>query len=137
MRSPSLRHELRATTGGVVKSSATSVAGYIDEQPTDWQPTLRKLRAACRRQLKGYTEVMAYGMPSYARDGQIEVSFAKQAHYLSLYIWKRHVLEAHRTDLAGLDLGKGCIRYRRPEQIDWNVVGNLLADSRASTGVVC
>ena len=120
-----------------MKSSATSVAGYIDEQPADWQPTLRKMRAACRRELKGYTEAMAYGMPSYDRDGQIEVSFAKQAHYLSLYIWKRPVFVAHRTALAGLDLGKGCIRYRRPEQIDWSVVGKLLAGSRNSASEPC
>jgi len=30
--------------------------------------------------------------------------------------------------LAGLNLGKACIRYRRPEQVDWNVVSSLLAD---------
>ena len=88
-----------------MKSSASSVAQYIDEQPSEWQETLRKMRAACRRELKGFTETMAYGMPSYTRDGQLEVSFAKQAHYLSLYILKRPVFEAHHAALAGLNLG--------------------------------
>src|SRR5262249_33182906 len=103
---------------------------------SDWQPTLRKLRSACRRELEGYTEAMAYGMPSYARDGQIEVGFGKQARYLSLYILKQPVFEAHRADLAGLSLGKGCIRYRNPAQIDWNVVERLLSATRISTSEI-
>jgi uncharacterized protein YdhG (YjbR/CyaY superfamily) len=120
-----------------MRSAATSVATYIDEQPASWRPTLRKLRAACRRELRGYGEAMRYGMPSYARDGEIEVSFARQARYLSLYILKQPVFEAHRAELAGLSLGKGCIRFRRPEQVDWNVVVSLLASTRESAADIC
>jgi uncharacterized protein YdhG (YjbR/CyaY superfamily) len=120
-----------------MKSTATSVVSYIQEQPEGWQPTLKKLRAACRRELRGYTESMAYGMPSYARSGEVEVGFGKQAHYLALYILKQPVFDAHRIELAGLSLGKGCIRYRRPDQIDWDVVSRLLADTLASADVIC
>jgi uncharacterized protein YdhG (YjbR/CyaY superfamily) len=120
-----------------MKSSATTVAGYISDQPTEWQPTLRKLRAACRGGLQGYEEAMRYGMPSYVRDGQVEVSFAKQEHHLSLYILKQSVFDAHRAALVGLSLGKGCVRYRRPEQIDWSTVESLLAGSRDSTREIC
>jgi uncharacterized protein YdhG (YjbR/CyaY superfamily) len=115
-----------------MKSTATTVTAYLDEQPARWQPTLRKLRAACRRELKGYTETMSYGMPSYVRDGTIDLNFALQAAYLSVYICNRSVFEAHRAELKGLNLGKACIRYRRPETVDWNVVRSLLADLRDS-----
>jgi uncharacterized protein YdhG (YjbR/CyaY superfamily) len=115
-----------------MKSGATTVAAYLDEQPVEWQPTLRKLRAACRRDLKGYTETMSYEMPSYARDGTIDLNFALQASYLSVYVWNRRVFDAHRAELAGLNLGKAVIRYRCPEQVDWNVVGSLLVDLRDS-----
>ena len=54
-----------------MKSTAASVVAYIEEQPPEWQPTLRKLRAACRRQLRGYAERMVYGMPSYDRLGHV------------------------------------------------------------------
>ena len=123
--------------GAAMRSSATTVTGYIEEQPSDWKPTLKKLRAACRRELRGYSESLQYGMPAYARAGQVEVTFAKQAHYLSLYILKKPVFDAHRGDLAGLSLGKGCIRYRRPGQIDWDVVSRLLSETRKSAGVIC
>jgi uncharacterized protein YdhG (YjbR/CyaY superfamily) len=120
-----------------MKSDAGTVAQYIGEQPTDWQPTLRKLRAACRRALPDHREGMRHGMPAYERDGEMEVAFAKQARHLSLYILKQPVLDAHRADLAGLTLGKGCIRYRLPEQIDWDVVASLLAATKGSTSTIC
>ena len=120
-----------------MRSSAATVTGYIAEQPSDWRPTLKKLRAMCRRELEGYTECMAYGMPSYTRGDETEVAFGKQARYLSLYVLKQSVFEAHRADLAGLSLGKGCIRYSRPDQIDWSVVSALLSDTRTSADRVC
>src|SRR5262249_2122606 len=118
-------------------SQAANIAEYIDEQPEEWRATLRKLRAACRRELTGYKETMAYGMPAYTRDGQVEVSFAKQARNLSLYILKQPVFEEHRSALDGLDLGKGCIRYRRPAQVNWDVVSRLLSDTRDSENDIC
>lgn len=121
----------------LMKSTAVDVRSYIDEQPVEWRDTLERLGAACRTHLQGYTERMAYGMPAYARDGQTAVSFAVQARYLSLYVLKQPVIEAHRATLAGLDVGKGCIRYRRPEQIDWSVVTHILTDTAASTAEVC
>jgi uncharacterized protein YdhG (YjbR/CyaY superfamily) len=120
-----------------MKSDAPSVARYLAEQPADWSPTLKRLRTACRRELRDYTEQMAYGMPAYLRDGAVEVAFARQARHLSLYIAKQGVLDAHRAALAGLSVGKGCIRYRRPDQIDWDVVTDLLADTRASSEAPC
>ena len=43
-----------------MKGSANRVTSYIDEQAVEWRPTLKKLRAACRRELSGYTEATAY-----------------------------------------------------------------------------
>jgi uncharacterized protein YdhG (YjbR/CyaY superfamily) len=120
-----------------VKSKAASVADYIEEQPDEWRPTLKKLRATCRRELSGYAEAMRYGMPAYERGGRVEVSFAKQARYLSLYILKQPIFEAHRAELAGLSIGKGCIRFSSPAQIDWAMVSRLLSDTRDSSDEIC
>jgi hypothetical protein len=32
------------------------------------------------------------------------------------------VLNAHRGQLSGLDVGKGCIRYRSPAAVDFTVL---------------
>jgi hypothetical protein len=80
---------------------------------------------------------MAYGGATYARDGVIEIGFTKQVRYLSLYVLQREVLDAHRPLLAGTSMGKGCIRYTRPDRIDWDVVTSLLRAAFASRGEVC
>jgi uncharacterized protein YdhG (YjbR/CyaY superfamily) len=120
-----------------MKSTAKNVATYIAEQPEEWQSTLRKLRAACRSGLSGYTEGMAYGTPSYQRGAEVEVSFARQARYLSLYILKQPVFDAHRAELHGLSVGKGCVRVRRPDDVDWEVVSALLAETCTSRSGIC
>jgi hypothetical protein len=57
--------------------------------------------------------------------------------YLSLYILQQSVLDAHRNELAGLSVGKGCVRFRRTDQVDWAVVTSLLSATRASDGEIC
>ena len=121
----------------MVQSDAGSVERYLEELDEIWRPTAERLRAACLEGLVGYEEQMAYGMPAYSRDGQMEIAFAKQLRYLSFYVTKRGVLDAHREALTGLKLGKGCIRYTSPSKIDWQVVDQLLADTTLSSEQPC
>jgi uncharacterized protein YdhG (YjbR/CyaY superfamily) len=68
----------------------------------------------CREELVGFEEAMRYGMPSYLREDAVEVAFASQQAYISLYILRQSALDAAADRLAGLSVGKGCIRFRRP-----------------------
>ena len=116
-----------------MQSKAKNVDDYLEEVPKERQDALRALRTLCVETLDGYEECMAYGMPGYKRQGgEIEVAFASQKNYISLYILKEDVLNTHRESLAGLNLGKGCIRYSKPGKIDFNIVKQLLLDSRQS-----
>jgi hypothetical protein len=47
------------------------------------------------------------------------------------------VIRANAHLLAGLSVGKGCIRFKRPDQIDPTVVRPLLSDSAADKGAIC
>ena len=87
--------------------------------------------------LKGYVESIQYSMPSYARGGVVEVAFASQKRYISLYIMNQEVLNRHRDRLEGLSVGKGCIRFTRVEQIDFPLVETLLRETRTSGGSIC
>jgi len=69
---------------------------------------------------------MAYGRASHVRNGEVEVALASQKQYLSLYILRTDVLNAHRDQPTGLDVRKGCIRYRRPSQVEPLVVSSML-----------
>ena len=95
------------------------------------------MRDECRRLLPGFAESMSYGMPAYSRGGIAEIAWASQKRYISLYVMRAGVLDAHRAQLADLDVGKGCIRYRSPAAVDFTVVRSVLTAVAASRGPVC
>ena len=125
------------TTIASVQSSARTVDEYIALAPPERQAALELLRSSCRQGLPGFVESMSHGMPSYARDDVVEVGFASQKRYISLYVLRQAALQASSARLTGLSVGKGCIRFRRPEQIDAEVVRDLLAATLADTGSIC
>jgi uncharacterized protein YdhG (YjbR/CyaY superfamily) len=120
-----------------VQSQASDVDRYLVEVPPARRETLRELRKLCVAELEGYEESMQYGMPSYGRDGTIEVAFASQKNYISFYILNAAVLDRFRPALQGLNLGKGCIRYAKTEQIDFELVKKILADTASSEAEIC
>lgn len=120
-----------------MQSEAKTVAAYVREAPFDRRQAVARLRDLCVRTLKGYTESMVYGMPGYERDGIVEVGFASQKNYISLYILRQDALAANRARLKGLSVGKGCIRYPNPASIDFGVVRQLLIAARNSKGKLC
>jgi uncharacterized protein YdhG (YjbR/CyaY superfamily) len=122
---------------GIVQSDANDVDSYLVEVPEGRRAVLTEIRDACRRLLAGFAESMSYGMPAYSREGIAEIAWASQKRYISLYVMRGAVLDAHRGQLAGLDVGKGCIRYRSPHAVDFSVVHSMLAAVAASRGPVC
>jgi uncharacterized protein YdhG (YjbR/CyaY superfamily) len=121
-----------------MQSDAKNVDQYLKDVPAERRAALTRLREVCGEILEGYEESMAYGMPSYGKPaGDVEVAFASQKNYISLYILKQDVLDQYREALKGVSLGKGCIRYTKPEKIDFDIVRQLLEDTRDSKGEVC
>lgn len=80
---------------------------------------------------------MQYGMPSYSREGTVEVAFASQKNNISLYILRTDVLYPYRDQFPASSIGKGCIRYRNPGKIDFDLVQKMLVKTNTSTGEVC
>ena len=109
-----------------MQSNARDVDEYIEGAPTERQAALSKFQALCRQLLGGFKESMVYGMPCYSRNGVVEIAFASQMNFISLYILQQKALESQRSALAGLKVGKGCIRYPKPDNIDFEVVEKLL-----------
>lgn len=121
-----------------MQSKAKNVDDYLKEVPEYRRDALEQLRKLCLEILDGYEENMEYGMPGYKQaGGEIEVAFASQKNYISFYILKEEVLNRHRQSLAGMNVGKGCIRYSKPEKIDFKIVRELLSDSHQSDSEIC
>ncbi len=122
-----------------MQSLAKDVTAYLEEVPSERKAALEELRRLCRSILKGFDEYMMYGGPVYSRNGVAEVGFASQKHFIGLYILRTDVMSAHRDmlNIKGVSLGKGCIRYSKPEKIDFDVVKSMLKATVLSTGEVC
>jgi uncharacterized protein YdhG (YjbR/CyaY superfamily) len=120
-----------------VQSEASDVDGYLTEVPEERRAALTKVRQLCREELTGFDEVMAYGMPAYEREGACEIAFASQKRYISFYLMRGDVREAFEERLAGQDMGKGCLRFRTPESMDFDLLRDLLRATAARPGRIC
>lgn len=121
----------------MVQSDATSVAEYLRTVDADRRPAVKRLRELCREHLRGWEERMQWGMPGYGPLGADSVvSFNCQARHIALYAGPTAVAR-FKDRLKGVDTGKGCVRYRKPEAIDFGVVADMLKDIRARGGPMC
>lgn len=121
----------------MVQSKALTVDAFLDEVSEDRRPVLERFRQLCLQELTGWDEVMAYGMPGYGPPGAATpmLSFNGQKQYIALYAG-RGAIQQMGDRLKGLDLGGGCIRFRKIADIDFELVRDILKDVRTRKGAV-
>ncbi len=122
----------------MVQSNASTVDSWLAEAEPARAPVLAEIRTLAVKHLGATTESMRYGMPSYTRPGEADAAFAfaSQKNHIALYVSPRvHAL--HADALKGLDAGKSCIRFRRADQIDLDLVDRLLADTARLNETSC
>lgn len=120
-----------------MQSKAPNVAAYLEEAPAERKAVLKKLRGLCRKVLAGYEESMEWGMAAYKKDGTAEVAFASQKNYIAIYFLKHGVLQTHKSLLRGADMGKGYLRFPKPEKIDLGTIEKLLRSTFGSDEPPC
>lgn len=124
---------------------------YQAQLPEDRQLPIAQLRTLIKEQLpEGFEEVMSYGMIGYVVphslypggyhcDPKLPLPFmalASQKNFIALYHMGLYVnpelmdwfvgeYSAHST--ARLDMGKSCIRFKKPAQIPYELIGQLAA----------
>ena len=120
-----------------MQSDAGTISEYLEQVPEDRTTALLKIRKLCQEHLPEFEESMQYGMPSYSRNGTVEVAFASQKNNISLYILRTDVLDQYRDQFPASAIGKGCVRYRNPNKINFELVEEMLEKTNISTGEVC
>ena len=130
-------------------SNATSPEQYINEAPEDRREALQKLREVILSNLpKGFQEGMQYGMIGYAVPHDIYpagyhcdpkiplpfMSFASQKnsinfYHMGIYVKKElydwFVAEFPKHSKKKLDMGKSCMRFKKVEDIPFELLGEL------------
>lgn len=130
-------------------SSATSPEQYINEAPEDRREALEKLRTTILENLpKGFQEGMGYGMIGYSVPHTIYpagyhcdpktplpfMSFASQKNSINFYhmgiyadkqLYDWFVAEFPKYSKKKLDMGKSCMRFKKFEDIPFELLGEL------------
>jgi uncharacterized protein YdhG (YjbR/CyaY superfamily) len=70
---------------------------------------------------------MRYGMPTYDSAGRF-MALNSQKNYFSFYA-DPEIVGRYRGELAGLDCGRSCIRFRRLEEVSLPVLARIARDS--------
>jgi uncharacterized protein YdhG (YjbR/CyaY superfamily) len=120
----------------MVQSKAATVDDWFAEVDPKREAVLRAVRDSALKHFGAAAERMSYGMPAYVRPGDEAPVFAfnSQKQHISLYVSPR-VHPIYEEELKGLDAGKSCIRFRRPEQVDLDLLDRMLADSAKLSSV--
>jgi uncharacterized protein YdhG (YjbR/CyaY superfamily) len=131
-------------------SKAATPDQYIKELPADRKELVTQLRNTISKNIpKGFKEVMSYGMigwvvphelypPGYHCDHLLPLPFvniASQKNFIALYhmgiysnpeLLKWFTAEYAKQGLSKLDMGKSCIRFKKPGDIPYKLIGELM-----------
>jgi uncharacterized protein YdhG (YjbR/CyaY superfamily) len=134
-----------------MQSEAKTVDEYIEELPDDRRDAIKKLRKSILENIpEGFKETMGYGMIGYVvphstypggyhANPKLPLPFinvGSQKNYISLHhmgIYSRpELLEWFTGEYIKItklkpDMGKGCIRFKKPEKIPFELIGELVS----------
>ena len=100
---------------------------YLLGLPSGQRKALRALRDIVHQTVPGVAETMDYLMPTFRSGDHIVCSLASQKHHMSLYICGDEVLEPFREELAGLDCGSACVRFRSGDEFNPELAKRIIA----------
>ena len=134
-----------------MQSKETTPDKYIASLPEDRKEAMIKLRKEVLKNLpKGFNEEMSYGMIGYVIPHSLYPAgyhcspelplpfamFASQKNFIAFYhmgiyadpkLLKWFLEEYPKHTDAKLDMGKSCIRFKKPEKIPFKLFGELMA----------
>jgi uncharacterized protein YdhG (YjbR/CyaY superfamily) len=94
----------------MARVNVATVDAYIQEQPEEARPALRRIRRAIRRAIPGAQESISYGMPTYKQNGRPVLYFAGWARHCSIYPATAAVKAAVGRLEPPLEFEKGTLR---------------------------
>ncbi len=130
-------------------STATTPEAYIESLPEDRKKAMNELRKVILKNLpKGFHEEMSYGMIGYVIPHTLYpagyhckpelplpfLNIASQKNFIAVYHMGMYAdkklldwftAEFPEHSKAKLDMGKSCIRFKKPEQIPFELIGEL------------
>jgi len=134
-----------------MQSKAATITEYINQLPIERKEAFEKLHNLILENLpKGFTNEMSYGMVGYVVPKSIYpnvyhcdtklplpfINLASQKNFIALYhmgiyadekLLNWFVNEFPKHTNVKLDMGKSCIRFKKPEQIPFELIAELVS----------
>lgn len=134
-----------------MKSAASTAEEYIESLPEERKAAVSELRKMVLKNLpKGFKEQMSYGMLGYVVphskypdgyhcDPKLPLPFiniASQKNFISVYhmglyadpkLLKWFTGEYAKQVKGKPDMGKSCLRFKKPDQIPFKLIGELVS----------
>ena len=107
----------RRTIPRAATTTARDVASYIAMLAPDRQRALRHVCDVVRRVMPHAHETMQYRMPTFEVAGSAKVAIASRKNHLALYVLDEEAVRRYRSRLGKVVVGKGCIRFRRADDL--------------------
>ena len=138
-----------------MRIEAEDLDDYITKLPEDRQEPMKKLRAAIEANIPdGFEQGMSYGMPGwvvphslYPKGYHVKpeeplpfISIASQKNFIAFYhmgvyadekLHKWFTSEYPKHSDRKLDMGKSCIRFKKIEEIPFELLGELVSKMTA------
>jgi hypothetical protein len=132
-----------------MQSKATTPEAYLESLPDERRSIINAIREALLKNLpEGFQECMSYGMLGYVVPHSLYpagyhcdpkqplpfISLASQKNYISLYhmgmydagkLLEWFQVEWPKHSSKKLDMGKCCIRFKKPEDVPLALIGEL------------
>jgi uncharacterized protein YdhG (YjbR/CyaY superfamily) len=103
-----------------------SVDEYMRGLPDDRRSEMEGLRRTIRMAAPDATEVIAYNMPAFRREGRFLVSYEAFKRHYSLFPWSDGMVAELGKDLKRYAVGKGTIRFPGSEPIPLDLVTRII-----------
>ncbi len=144
-----------------MQSTAKTVGEYLNELPEERKVHFLKLRESILKTIpKGFEEEMSYGMLGYIVPHSIYqngyhcnpklplpfMNIASQKNFIALYHMgiyaNTELLEWFTTEYPKhssekLDMGKGCIRFKKMDQIPFDLIAELVGKMSVEDWIYC
>jgi hypothetical protein len=140
---------------------ASNADEYIAQLPEDRQAAIKKLRAVIKKNLpKGFKEGTNYGMMGWSvphslypkgyhckpEDPLPFMSIASQKNFIAVYhmgvyampdLYKWFTEKHAKVTNKKLDMGKSCMRYKKAEDIPYELIGELASKITPDQWIKC
>ncbi|MFV8367828.1 DUF1801 domain-containing protein [Flavobacterium sp. XS1P27] len=144
-----------------MQSTATSIEAYLQEIPLERKEAFTKLRESILENIpNGFVEQMSYGMIGYVVPHSIYpngyhcepklplpfIAIASQKNFIALYhmgiyvkpeLLNWFVSEYPKHSQQKLDMGKSCIRFKKMDQIPFDLIAELVQKIAVQEWITC